>query len=150
MFRKVLIANRGEIAVRIAQTLQERGICAVAVYSDADRAKRLEELAEVAKVSAKEIKGQLENEYTYVYRSYVNSLLLRTRGAAAPGKAEPDATRVIVPGFGSGTTPEVRHAVEKAYRAGYGPGQLTVEFVDAELLAHTNGSIRCITLPIPQ
>jgi 3-methylcrotonyl-CoA carboxylase alpha subunit len=37
MFRKVLIANRGEIAVRIAQTLQEHGICAAAVYSDADR-----------------------------------------------------------------------------------------------------------------
>ncbi|MCK6456635.1 MAG: acetyl-CoA carboxylase biotin carboxylase subunit [Phycisphaerae bacterium] len=37
MFRKVLIANRGEIAVRIAQTLQEMGIRAAVVYSDADR-----------------------------------------------------------------------------------------------------------------
>ena len=37
MFRKILIANRGEIAVRITHTLHEMGIGVVAVYSDADR-----------------------------------------------------------------------------------------------------------------
>lgn len=35
-FKKVLIANRGEIAVRIAQSLQEMGIQVVALYSDID------------------------------------------------------------------------------------------------------------------
>jgi len=37
MFRKILIANRGEIAVRIARACREMGISSVAVFSDADR-----------------------------------------------------------------------------------------------------------------
>jgi acetyl-CoA carboxylase biotin carboxylase subunit len=37
MFRRVLIANRGEIAVRVIRALKEMGITAIAVYSDADR-----------------------------------------------------------------------------------------------------------------
>ena len=48
MFKKILIANRGEIACRIIRTARRMGIQTVAVYSDADRHAQHVELADEA------------------------------------------------------------------------------------------------------
>ena len=48
MFKKILIANRGEIALRIQRACREMGIQAVVVYSEADREAKYVKLAEEA------------------------------------------------------------------------------------------------------
>ena len=48
MFKKILIANRGEIACRVMATAKKMGIKTVAVYSEADKEARHVQLADEA------------------------------------------------------------------------------------------------------
>ena len=83
MFEKILIANRGEIAVRIIRACREMGIKTVAVYSEADRDSLHTLLADEAICIGPAASGQ----------SYLN--IERILAATVAMKAE-----AIHPGFG--------------------------------------------------
>src|SRR5207247_48701 len=83
MFRRLLIANRGEIAIRIARTARAMGIHCIGVYSAADRAA----LHRRSMDASREIGGPLP------VQSYLN--IDAILGAAKDTEAE-----AIHPGYG--------------------------------------------------
>ena len=83
MFSKILIANRGEIAVRIMRTARRMGVATVAVYSDAD---------------AKSLHVAMADEAVHIGAAPVGDSYLRADRIIAAAKAT--GAEAIHPGYG--------------------------------------------------
>ncbi len=110
MFRKILIANRGEIACRVIESAQALGVRTVAVYSDADRNARHVALADEAVRLGPPAPGE----------SYL-------RGDAIIAAARERGAEAIHPGYGFlSENPDFVEAVEAAGITFVGPSAAAI------------------------
>ncbi|WP_026662722.1 acetyl-CoA carboxylase biotin carboxylase subunit [Butyrivibrio proteoclasticus] len=119
MFEKVLIANRGEVAVRIIRACKEMGIETIAVYSEADREALHVEMADESYC----IGGPLLKD-SYLNMEAIITVALKT-GAAA-----------IHPGYGLlSENPEFARKCEENNIVLIGPGSVVMEKMGQKELA---------------
>jgi acetyl/propionyl-CoA carboxylase alpha subunit len=121
MFKKVLIANRGEIACRIAATLHEMGVRSVAVYSEADRGALHTRVCDDARLI-----GPAEARASYLN---VDAILTAARESGA---------EAIHPGFGFlAENADFAEAVENAGMVFIGPTPAQIRSMGDKRAART-------------
>ncbi|MGH9351507.1 MAG: acetyl-CoA carboxylase biotin carboxylase subunit [Terriglobia bacterium] len=119
MFKKILIANRGEIAVRVIRACREMGIQTVAVYSDADR---------------KALHVRYADEACRVGPALPAESYLRIDRVLASARA--CKTEAIHPGYGFlSENPEFPRACEKAGYVFIGPSAEAMELMGSKTAA---------------
>lgn len=122
MFQKVLIANRGEIAVRIAQACRDLGVISVAVYSEADKEALHAQIADEAVCI-----GPAPARDSYLHMHNIISAAIST------------GCQAIHPGFGFlSENPEFAEMVEKAGLAFIGPKADTIRLMGDKAEAKRN------------
>ncbi|MBI4455372.1 MAG: acetyl-CoA carboxylase biotin carboxylase subunit [Acidobacteria bacterium] len=119
MFKKILVANRGEIAVRVLRACREAGISGVAVYSDVDRA-----ALHVLKADEAYPIGPAPALESYLRMDHILEVAKRCRAEA------------IHPGYGFlAENPEFPEACEKAGIVFIGPGAQAMRLLGNKISA---------------
>ena len=121
MFRKILIANRGEIAVRVMRSAKRMGIATVAVYSDADAdALHVREADEAVRI------GPPPSAESYLK---IDAIVAACRATGA---------EAVHPGYGFlSENPDFAIALEKAGIVFIGPPPAAMEAMGDKIAAKT-------------